>query len=227
MKKSKSALKIRKRPIHNFTLIELLVVVAIISFLAALLMPSLKSAKDSAKRAKCQSNLHQIGLAIQMYVNDKEGYLHYAMSMGYENPPPPGLPTVTAFLQDAIRGQLGGVTPGFGTNSPVFVCPSVKMSWVLTTDPRNDYRYNYWFANGWSMSWPGRKADSLLMSTRAVLVWDMSWENWPATDMPHDGVNVLYADGHVAYVKAATYITEGFLGETSVSPLSPFYNAGF
>src|SRR3989338_822385 len=96
MKKSKSALKIRKRPIHNFTLIELLVVVAIISFLAALLMPSLKSAKDSAKRAKCQSNLHQIGMAIQMYVNDKEGYLPYARTL--VDAPPPGLPVAT-FLQ--------------------------------------------------------------------------------------------------------------------------------
>jgi prepilin-type N-terminal cleavage/methylation domain-containing protein len=54
----------------GFTLIELLVVIAIIAILAALLLPVLARAKQSGQQAVCLSNLKQIGLVFQMYLND-------------------------------------------------------------------------------------------------------------------------------------------------------------
>jgi prepilin-type processing-associated H-X9-DG protein/prepilin-type N-terminal cleavage/methylation domain-containing protein len=55
---------------RGFTLIELFVVVAIIVTLAALLLPALARAKESARRIQCTSNLRQLGLATQMYWSD-------------------------------------------------------------------------------------------------------------------------------------------------------------
>jgi prepilin-type N-terminal cleavage/methylation domain-containing protein len=65
------------RPRSGFTLIELLVVIAIISILAALVLPVLQSAKEKARQGVCLSNLRQMGLAVQMYGDDNNGFLPF------------------------------------------------------------------------------------------------------------------------------------------------------
>ena len=68
MKKGKS---------FGFTLIELLVVIAIIAILASLLLPALASAKEKGKQAYCMNSLKQLSLAMTMYEDDNDGYLHH------------------------------------------------------------------------------------------------------------------------------------------------------
>lgn len=69
-------------PLHAeaFTLVELLVVIAIIGILAALLLPALSKAKAYAYSTTCKNHLHQMGLALQMYVQDHQDKYPYAFS---------------------------------------------------------------------------------------------------------------------------------------------------
>lgn len=59
-----------RRSTFGFTLIELLVVIDIISILAAILFPVFARVRENARKATCQSNLKQIGIAVMMYVQD-------------------------------------------------------------------------------------------------------------------------------------------------------------
>lgn len=65
-----------------FTLIELLVVISIIAILSAILFPVFARAREQARKAACQSNLKQIGIAIMMYTQDYDESFPYAAMSG-------------------------------------------------------------------------------------------------------------------------------------------------
>ena len=105
----------------GFTLIELLVVIAIIAVLASLLMPAVQGALKRARIAACTSNLHQLGVAVNLFANDHEGHMpsmaDSPSSYGYY---------IMASNRDGKLSSLGLLVPGgyIGElNSPVFFCP--------------------------------------------------------------------------------------------------------
>lgn len=68
----------RRRALSGFTLIELLVVIAVISILAALLLPALQRARESAVYSECMSNQRQLFVIQNLYATDNDD--HYATS---------------------------------------------------------------------------------------------------------------------------------------------------
>ncbi len=93
----------KNRKKREFTLIELLVVIAIIGILAAMLLPALSMARESARKISCTNNLKQIGLALRMYSN------------------------VYSEAYPSVGGGTGLVllvTEGFLENTQVYTCPS-------------------------------------------------------------------------------------------------------
>jgi prepilin-type N-terminal cleavage/methylation domain-containing protein/prepilin-type processing-associated H-X9-DG protein len=118
------------RPPRAFTLVELLVVIAILAILAALLLPSLASAREQGWRATCLSNLRQMGLAMHAYASDNDGNIPYGpKAPAFTSPldlyPSSGAPTSLISLGSGAPVGLGLLLKEQLCNEPkVLFCPS-------------------------------------------------------------------------------------------------------
>ena len=140
-----------------FTLVELLIVIAILAILAALLLPSLNSARHKGLKAACLSNLRQIGLAIHAYAGDNNGRIPYGpkappFTSAGNFYPSTGAPTSLVSLQNGAPVGLGLLLQEHLANQPkALFCPgsdqlvdaAAELARVGTNQAQCSYYYRH------------------------------------------------------------------------------------
>ncbi len=177
----------------GFTLIELLVVIAIIAILAAILFPVFAKAREKANQTSCASNLKQIALAANMYVQDYD--------------------STTPFLWNWwVCWQP------YINNDQLWVCPSVPTQTIASGSPsytlfrQYDSRVLSQFAfpsttaflgdtggGGAGISWYSQYGACCSGAPRAYR--DLS-------DRHNEGLNIAFVDGHVKWMKRSEAVND-------------------
>jgi prepilin-type processing-associated H-X9-DG protein/prepilin-type N-terminal cleavage/methylation domain-containing protein len=205
-----------------FSLIELLVVMAVVAILASLIAGRLSRTKSMARSTACKSNLRQLGLALQMYVDDSKAY------------PGLGEQRVSWWLHT----WPGKLLPYASSETGVFNCPASSKAWHWSRNPSSygfdfpwnidvltplSYGYNatLWGLGGFAEVDSVRQAD-VVAPMDMITLGDSSGDPHiqyhasssrfgrkilgPPGTGHSAGANIVFADGHVEWRKQTNWI---------------------
>lgn len=240
------ALPHRPNAIAAFTLLELLIVIAIIALLAALLVPSLMRSKQLAQRLKCVSNLHQLGLATQMYWDDHAGSC-FRYNLGSTNGGTLywfGWLGAGAESQRPFEATTGALYP-YLQGRGVELCPSLNYAMTQFKLKASGAAYGYGYNLSLSASPPvkvsklARPSDVALLADAAQVndfqppasrgnpmleewYYVDSTTNYPNGHFRHSKrANVVFCDGHVALERMVAGSLDQKLPSQNVGRLRP------
>lgn len=189
---------------RSFTLIELLIVIAIISILAAMLLPALNAARSKARAIQCMSQLRTLGTTVRIYANDNKDYapptvygsdkkLGYYLLCPYLNLPA-GSPGVAAYRKS------------------ILCCPEYKPATAETPRYALSYAPNYYIPGEAQPTYftAGKKLSSLKKISERMLYADVlgrygyirghelygGRSGYQLSHRHQKRFNLVYADGH-------------------------------
>jgi len=204
----------------GFTLNELLVVVAIIAVLIAMLLPALAQAREQAKLVMCSTNMRQINLGFQEYINTQNGWLMPSLvykdvkriNDGWGITWSSGLirdqiiPEPKTFRCPSHRPRYGSKEENLRSYSlNGFLIPSSFGRWRTYDDAASPYppdKTGYMTENWAAISGiDGQLVDNELGKWEENVNFILWWRNWYAMNaVSHYGesrINVLFLDGHI------------------------------
>jgi prepilin-type N-terminal cleavage/methylation domain-containing protein/prepilin-type processing-associated H-X9-DG protein len=203
-----------------FTLIELLVVIAIIAILAAMLLPALSKAKNTAQATRCLSNLKQWGMAGQLYATDNNDYITKDGT---------GVPTDAELIDPTYHGwyiELPAMInvqryadvpwrmdPVIAPDQSIWICPSNPNRANISASGKNHYLFHYCLnevIDGTGTNDHQIKISSMKTPSTTVHLFDNGQKpavsaEGAVTNFHNNGGNFVFFDGHAKRFKYSEY----------------------
>jgi prepilin-type N-terminal cleavage/methylation domain-containing protein/prepilin-type processing-associated H-X9-DG protein len=192
----------------GFTLLELLVVIALIAILAGLLLPALARARRKANAAVCLNNLHQWGLATQLFVTDNDDFLP-------KDGTPNGTSTREGWYIDLPRAL--GLAPY--CELPWRTNPAInpgRSLWICPANPRRsngNNLFHYCLNEHVNGTGAGKQVRYSTLRRPSLLIWlfdngkqaAVAQQNNVHTNLHSQGAQFCFLDGHSARFRNTQY----------------------
>lgn len=205
----------------KFTLIELLIVIAIIAILASMLLPALRKAREKAHEISCVSNLKNLNLGANCYLNDNNGVYPLPCDDGWAHP----------YWTERLSEYLNYESDHNGIRVPVLQCPADRsekdFGWICSYTLNGGGQISSegisWASGAASLgvNLGSARFNEVVVSSETVLIYDknrsyagLALYEGEASRLQYanhsHGGNVLFCDGHIKYHKFGELVRKNY-----------------